>query len=128
MSFEDGKPWKVNATWNKEMLQDLEAFKGIDAEAELTKILNDEINAVGVSKWVELLVREMKLSPEHRCASNIRSQATVYWEWNAAAREYAAKVFEREYGPDMKAEAVFTMENLFHEIRGTITGKKTGIL
>lgn len=45
--FEKYKPWdglyKVNVTWTQEMARDLENLHNIDAEAELTALLSEEI-------------------------------------------------------------------------------------
>ena len=35
---------RIRATWNPELAQDLEAYHNIDAEAELTRLLTEEIN------------------------------------------------------------------------------------
>jgi len=35
---------RLRATWNPELVQDLEAYHNIDAESELTRLLTEEIN------------------------------------------------------------------------------------
>jgi hypothetical protein len=34
----------IRAVWTTEMIQDISAFHNIDAEAELTRIINEELN------------------------------------------------------------------------------------
>ena len=41
---------RIHATWTPEMAQDLQTYHNIDAEAELTRLLTEEINREIISK------------------------------------------------------------------------------